>query len=147
MLRLSSNLTLALKIFIPIFWTTLLTACSLAAWFGPERYFEWVNLSSLRWGLLLTLLMAVLLFRFVFWPLKRVESDDVHIYVSDYFKTARYRWDSDVVALHQERFLLLFPVAFLELKGKGSFGRKPYFLLRRKALKQLQTAFPDLIPK
>lgn len=144
MLRLSSNLTLALKIFIPVFWTTLLAASTLMAWFGPEQYFSWLDLPSLRWGLLVTLLMATLLFRFAFWPLKRVETDDVHIYVSDYFKTARYRWDSDVVTLHQERFLLLFPVAFLELKGKGSFGRKPFFLLRRKALKQLKTAYPEL---
>ncbi|NJO86534.1 MAG: DUF4175 domain-containing protein, partial [Lewinella sp.] len=103
--RLSSNATLFLKIFLPFFWTTVVAMFTLLLWFGPAHYFGGLPLQSLRWGMLLVLAAGAATFWLFFWPLKRVEADGDYLYVSNYFRTARYRWDGEVVGLGRQRFL------------------------------------------
>lgn len=126
MLRLSSNLTLFLKLFVPVFWTTILTGLALVAWFAPEQYFAGVPLQSLRYGIIFVLLTWLAVVFVFFWPLKRVETDGNYLYVTNYFTTARYHLVDDVKHFQEGRFFFRF--CTVELKGKGAFGRSFRFV-------------------
>jgi len=145
MFRLSSNATLFLKIFLPVFWTMIMLCTVLVVWFGDESEFGGINMSSLRWGTLFTLVVGVASFLVLTWPLKRVETDGEKVYISNFFRTAFYHWDRDVEAVHEFRFLF-FRVAVIELNGVGSFGRKMRFLPSKKLLKAFKKSHPGVIP-
>ncbi len=144
--RLSSNATLFLKIFLPVFWTTIMLGTTMVAWFAEESKFGGLPLSSFRWATLFTLVMGVALFAVLFWPLKRVESDGEKVYVSNYFRTAFYYWERDVQAYHEYRFLLL-KIAVIELNGVGSFGRKLRFVPSNKLVSKFREEFPGVLPE
>lgn len=144
--RLSSNATLFLKLFIPVFWTTIMVGITLVAWLSDESDFGGLNMSSLRWGSLFALVMGVAVFTLLFWPLKRIETDGEKVYVSNYFRTAFYYWNRDVATFYQDRFLFL-KVATIELNGVGSFGRKMRFVPSKKLLLAFQEEFPGVIPE
>lgn len=144
--RLSSNATLFLKIFLPVFWTTILLGVVLVSWFADTSDFGGMNMTSLRWGSLFTLIMGVSVFAILFWPLKRVETDGEKFYVSNYFRTAFYRWDQDVESYREDRFFL-FRVATIELNGVGSFGRKLRFVPSKKLVKAFREKFPGVMPE
>jgi len=145
MYRLSSNATLFWKIFLPVFWTTVLTGVTLVAWLADEHYFGGLPLQSFRWAVLFTLVVGALSMWLLLWPLKRVESDGEKVYVSNYFRTAFYDWNRDVEAYHETRILLL-KVATIELNGIGSFGRRMRFIPSRKLLAEFRERFPQVIP-
>lgn len=142
--RLSSNATLFLKLFIPVFWTTILIGVNLVAWFAPEHYFGGLPLQSFRWAVLFLLAINLAFFIFVLWPLKRVESDGDNVYISNYFRTAFYSWERDVEALHITRILLI-KVATIELNGVGSFGRRMRFIPAGKLLDAFIEAYPEKV--
>lgn len=143
--RLSSNATLFLKIFLPVFWTTIMVGTTIVVWFADVSKFGGINMSSFRWGTLFTLVVGVLSFLFLTWPLKRVETDGEKVYVSNYFRTAFYHWERDVEAVHEFRFIF-FKIAVIELNGVGSFGRKMRFLPSKKLLKSFKESHPGVIP-
>ena len=132
MLRLSSNATLFLKLFVPVFWTTILLGLTAVIWLAPEHYFGGVPLQSLRYAILLVLVAGVGTFALALWPLKRVETDGQSLYVTNYFKTARYRLVEDVAEIREGRFLFL-KVCTVVLKAGGTFGRNLRFVASRKA--------------
>ena len=144
MYRLSSNLTLVVKLFIPVFWTTILVGFTLVTWFAPEQYFGGLPLEWLRYALLVILALWLFIVFLVFWPLKRVETDGKDVYVSNYFRTAHYSLARDVEAIH-ESDLLLVKLCTLELNGVGSFGRRMKFLGSRKLLAGFREAFPNVV--
>ena len=144
MLRLSSNLTLFLKLFLPVFWTTVLAGITLVVWFSPEHYFGGVPLQSLRLGMLFVLLTWVALSFFVLWPLKRVETDGEYVYVSNYFKTARYHLVDEVRGIIEGRLLFL-PVCTLELRGKGTFGKRIRFIASRKQFDSFRAEYAGAV--
>lgn len=144
--RLSSNTTLFLKLFLPIFWTTIVLMMTLVAWFSPEHYFGGVPIESLRYAMLLILAAGTTTFLLVYWPLKRVESDGEFLYVSNYFKTARYSWDRDVEGFRQHRSLF-FRQSVIELNGVGTFGRKIKFMASKRLLADFIEQFPGKIKK
>lgn len=142
--RLSSNTTLFLKIFVPVFWTTILSGLTLVSWFAEAKYFRGIPLTSFRWAMLFTLIMSILLFFFLFWPLKRVETDGEKVFVSNYFRTAFYHWDRDVERVTTSR-ILLFKIATIELNGIGSFGRRMRFIPSRKLMQSFRESHPGVM--
>ncbi len=140
--RLSTNATLFLKIFVPVFWTTILIGLTAVAWLSPDKT---VDLPAFRWGMVFLLAVNLAFFVLILWPLKRVETDGKKVYVSNYFRTASYSWEDNVEALHVTRILLI-KVATIELNGVGSFGRRMRFIPSRKLLKQFREEYPDVIP-
>lgn len=143
--RLSSNATLFLKLFLPVFWTTILVGLTLVAWFARESYFNGFPMLSFRWATIFLLVVNVAFFFFVLWPLKRVETNGTDVYVSNFFRTAHYNWERDVEALHVTRILLV-RIATLELNGVGSFGRRMRFIPSMKLLKEFMDKQPGVIP-
>ena len=144
MLRLSSNITLFLKLFLPVFWTTVLTGITLVTWLSPEHYFGGVSLTSLRYGMLFVLMTWLALSFFVLWPLKRVETDGEFIFVTNYFQTARYHLIDDVRGIVEGRLLFL-PVCTLELRGTGTFGKRIRFIASRKQYDTFRAEFAGAV--
>ncbi|THH36496.1 hypothetical protein [Neolewinella litorea] len=144
MLRLSSNTTLFLKLFLPVFWTTVLVGITLVTWFAPEHYFGGIPLQSLRYGIVFVLVMAVGTFWLAFWPLKRVETDGEFLFVSNYFRTARYHLVQDVEEIHESRFLFL-KLCSVHLRAPGTFGRRLRFIASRKQFDTFRREFAGAV--
>ena len=144
MYRLSSNATLFFKFFLPVFWVTILTGMTLVAWLVKDNTFQGQMLTSFRYGTLFALILAVVSFYFLVWPLKRVETDGENVYVSNYFRTAYYNWERDVEDFTTTRFLF-FHFGTIHLNGVGSFGRKLRFLADRSLLEHFRAERPGVI--
>lgn len=117
---------------------------TLVAWFAPEHYFGGVPLQSLRYGVLFLLLTGVGTFWLAFWPLKRIETDGEFLYVTDYFRTARYNLLQDVEEIRESRFLFL-KVCSVRLRGAGIFGRRLRFVASRKQFDTFRREFAGAV--
>lgn len=124
---LSTGTTLFWRVFIPVFGTVFLTGFVLAFWLvdDEELYLPF----HILWPrLLLALLLAgwVWLVRRTFWRLKRVDADDTHIYVTNYWTTLRYPWQ-DVERIEEKKRLARRVIHF-HLRAPGYFGQVISFL-------------------
>ncbi len=117
---------------------------NLVLWLSPAHYFGSLPLESLRWGMLFVLLTGTATFILLFWPLKRVEATADYVYVSNYFKTARYRWQGEVEKVTRQRFLFFY-ITTIELTGVGTFGRRLRFIASRPLMNAFRADYPGLI--
>lgn len=127
MQRVSSNLTLALKIFLPTVWVTFFGLFTIAILFAENANLPFGGGTLIR----LSFLVGFLLFLFLMYVsvlrLKRVEFGDDGIYVSNYFKTYRYKY-IDIESIKESDYLIL-KVAVIKLKEKGQLGLKLPFII------------------
>ena len=126
MTRVSSNLTLFFKVFLPVFWVVFFGASTIGVFFLEEEYVGDIPMFIFRIGVLLFFILGVITLYFTFWQWKRVEMNTEHLIVSDYFKNYRYTWDS--VESTEIRDWMLFKTIRITLKAKGAFGRKLTFM-------------------
>jgi hypothetical protein len=124
---LSSNLTLFWRVFVPVFGTVFFTGLLVALWVTTDddlylSYPIWwprVAVSAIWIGWLLYA-------KTMLWPLKRVDADDAHLYVTNYWVTVRYPW-TDVERLDEVKKLGR-RFALIQLKAAGRFGQSILFL-------------------
>jgi hypothetical protein len=129
MYRISSNWTLFLKIFFPTAWMTFFGLLTLAIILadpgelpiGGGIVFKIVFVTGFIVFLLFIWLTVI--------RLKRVDFGDEGIYVSNYFKTYRYKYED--VSKIKENNLGLFILGTIELKDKGSFGKNIYLIISK----------------
>lgn len=125
--QLSSNTTLLWRVFLPVFGTVFFTGLLLAFMLVDEEELYlmfpilWVRIAvfSLWIGWLFFIRNAL-------WPLKRVDADDAHVFVTNYWTTVRYPW-TDVDQLEEKKFWGRRAIA-LRLKAPGRFGQEILFL-------------------
>jgi hypothetical protein len=124
---LSTTGTLFWRVFIPVFGTAFLSGLLLAFWLIDE---DDLNLSyPVLWPRLILLILWLGWLYFVWrtlWRLKRVDADDTHIFVTNYWQTVRYPW-SDVEQIEEKKRLGRRVVNFW-LKAPGRFGQIISFL-------------------
>ena len=137
--RVSSSSTLFLKIFLPTVWIVFFGAFTLFIIFGAGRNFP--DIPGIRIGAVLFYAAGLLLLYFTLLRLKRVEMDDDHVYVTNYFKTYRYTFQS--VTRIQEIDMLLLTLVILTLAEKGAFGRKIAFVRRKKVWNEFIASHPE----
>ena len=142
MYQVSSNLTLFFKFFIPIFWVAFFGALTIAVFVQDVDYFENIPAFLFRLGMFVFLVIGALILGFTFFQLKRVEMGAEHIYVTNYFKTVRYTWDS-VDAISVSDWLLL-KTSRIQLKEAGTFGKKMRFVLSRKRFRAFLLQYPEI---
>ena len=124
---LSSNGTLFWRVFVPVFGTAFLGGMMLAFWLIDEEnlYLPYPAL----WPrlLLLVLWLGWLFFiRRTLWRLKRVDADDTHLFVTNYWHTVRYPW-YEVERIEEKKRLGRRVVNFW-LRAPGRFGQILSFL-------------------
>ena len=125
---LSSNTTLAWRVFVPIFGTVFLGGLAMAYLLtnADDLYVTLLPIFVVR-ALLILLWLGWLYFVWrTLWRLKRVDAADTHMYVSDYWVTVRYPW-SDVEKV-EEKKRLGRRVVNIHLKASGRFGQIISFL-------------------
>ena len=124
--RLSSNWTLILKIFIPVFWLMFFGALTFAVFITNPLDVPQFTTKAFKMEMVIILISGLLFFAFTFFRLKRVDADDKNIYISNYFKTYKYPSDSiDKIIIYNH---LILKVAHLHFKGRSSFGKKIFFI-------------------
>ena len=124
--RLSSNWTLVLKIFLPVFWLTFFGALTFAAFISNPVEAPQFTTKAFKIEMLIVFTTGLLFFLFTFVRLKRVDADDENIYVSNYFKTYKYPSNSiEKIIIYNH---LILKVAHLHFTGKTSFGKKVFFV-------------------
>jgi hypothetical protein len=124
---LSSNGTLFWRVFVPVFCTVFLTGLTVVFWVTDV---DELYLPAPAWAIraLVTLVWVgwLLFVRRTLWRLKRVEADDSHVYVTNYWATVRYPWE-DVERL-EEKTRLGRRVVNMYLRAPGRFGSIISFL-------------------
>ncbi len=136
MVRISSDLTLFFKIFLPTAWI---------AFFGVATgvfLFSFRSVLFVQAGALLFYLGGIALLYFTLIPLKRVEGSSEHLYVTNYFKTFRYTFES--VRKVKAVDLFFVKVIVLHFKDKSSFGKKIFFIRRKTIWEEYLHDHPEL---
>ena len=141
MQRLSSNLTLFFKLFIPVFFTVFYGAFTLTLLLTDIEDlgflpYAWFPVSNLVFYLACLLIMFVTV-----WKLKRVDADETYIYISNYFKTYRYAYSS--IAKMDETSFLLFKIIIIRFREKTSFGKQIFFLKESRLFNTFVEENPD----
>lgn len=95
-----------------------------------------------RIGALFFYASGAVLFYFALLSLKRVECDSQYAYVTNYFKTYRYPWDS-IVEIKESKFLI-FTVGQIVLKEPGALGQKMPFIASNRYYKAFWEGHPQL---
>lgn len=124
--RLSSNLTLFFKFFVPIFWIVFFGAFTIAVFAYRNEFYGAIPGQSLQIGAVIFFVSGLFMFYFTLMQLKRVDGNAEYLVVTDYFKTFRYSYDS-VEKVTESKFAFL-KLATIHLKEKGSFGQRMFFI-------------------
>jgi hypothetical protein len=124
---LSTSSTLFWRVFVPIFGTVFLGGFMLAFWLIDESsvYLSYPILWP-RLALLAIWLGWLFFVSRTLWRLKRVDADDTHLYVTNYWHTVRYPW-GDVERIEEKKPLGRRVVNFW-LRAPGRFGQVISFL-------------------
>ncbi len=141
MYRVSTNLTLFLKFFVPVVWIVFFASFTIAVWVTDEHIGP-LGFWQFKIGLTIFLFLGALVLYFLFMRLKRVEMSGEHIYISNYIKTYRYPYDS--IAEIKEDDFLLFRRIRVFLKEAGKFGRKIVFVADKRNLRQFYEDHPAI---
>jgi len=143
--RLSSNLTLMFKLFIPIFWTVFFGAFVVAAFVTNSIEAPQIANDSFRLKSSIFIVVGILFFALTFMRLKRVDHDDSSIYVSNYIKTYKYPLDTiESITIYNH---LVLKAAHMRFKGKSSFGKKIIFIPFMTNLKTFAEKYDIIIKK
>jgi hypothetical protein len=140
--NVSSNWTLFLKWFLPVFWASFFGVFTAVVFLA----FPFENTGPFRpWMVkLLTVsfyVSSLFVLYLLFMRIKRVDFGDTHFYVSDYFRTFRYTYDSvEKVVLGRG---LLLPHATVHFRAPSSFGPQITFLTSHR-LEEFLAAFPEV---
>lgn len=129
------------KIFLPTFWMVFFGAFTIALWLVDTPYFGNIPAQPLKIGVTIFFAAGTAGLYFSLMQLLRVDLDEGHLYVSNYFKTYRYTF-SDIESI-RERDLLFFHLVHIRLKGKGHFGTRISFLLDDAMLRAFFEKFPE----
>ncbi|RLD20914.1 MAG: hypothetical protein DRI69_05325 [Bacteroidetes bacterium] len=141
-IRVSSSWTLFYKIFLPTVWI---------AFFGVLMMFivfmDGMGAVSahilIKLGVLLFFLSGLAILWFTLMDLKRVEMAEDAFYVTNYFKTYRYNYES--LKEVKERDLLVLHITTFKFTEKTAFGRRIFFIQRRKVWTDFVNEHPHLL--
>ncbi|MEM8906416.1 MAG: hypothetical protein AAGD05_01115 [Bacteroidota bacterium] len=143
MKHVSSSATLFLKIVVPTVWIVFFGIFTLAMWFSRNEPIGTLSPLTFNIGLTCFFLFGVALLYWALIRLKRVEMDQDFVYVTNYFKTYRYSWDS--LEKIEESDYLFFRSVHLFLKQRGQFGKKVTFVASRKRFNEFLADHPDVV--
>ena len=143
MQRVSSQLTIVLRIAIPTMWFTSILSIVVLLYFAVNgkaglfgNPFVWI-------GLVLILICGFALIKMLLWRFYRVDMDPRFVYVSNYFKT--YKYPFTAVESITNSNTLPGRVFCIHLKSEGSFGKHIYFLASQVLWADFQKENPGLI--
>ena len=136
MTRVSSDWTLFLKLFLPTVWIVFFGIVELVMIFYQMLPPLLIGVSIISYAIGVLVLYATIL------RLKRVECAEDYLYVTNYFKTYRYSYDS--IASTRKTHLLIAQIVTIRFKERTSFGRRIYFIKRQNVWEEQGLIHPEL---
>lgn len=143
MQRVSTNFTLFLKFFLPIFWIVFFGAFAIVLWTEDRIPTGALSIGTLRMTMTLFFLIGATILFFTLMRLHRVEMDEAFIYVTNYIKTARYPYHQ-IEKITEVDFLILSTVT-IHFKNKGIFGKKATFIPSRYRFQGFLNQHPEIV--
>jgi len=128
-IRVSSNMTLILRLFIPTFCIVFFGLTAVAMLFADSYSLPFPSIPGIRFILVGFFLLCFLIMYHTIMKLKRVELSDSRVFASNYFKTYAYHF-KDLESVKKYN-LLIFKIWVIKLKYKGKFGRRIPFILNK----------------
>lgn len=143
MTHVSSSLTLFLKYGFPTGWLVFFGAFTIAFWFIDDISVI-TNMSTGTFRIILTLTYLVIA-AIIYWTvmrLKRVEMDEHFLYVTNYFKTARYPFHQIEKVVKKDYWI--FKSIHISLKEAATFGKKISFIASRNRFDEFLKEHPEV---
>jgi len=128
-IRVSSNMTLILRLLIPTFCFVFFGMMAIAMLFVDSYSLPFPSIPGIRFLLLAVFLLGFFIMYITIMRLKRVELSDTQIFVSNYFKTYAYEF-RDLESIKKYN-LLIVKLWIVKLKYKGKFGKRIPFILNK----------------
>jgi hypothetical protein len=124
---LSSSGTLFWRVFVPVFSTVMLSGFLLAFLLIPEEelYLPF-SATWARLGIAVIWLGWIWMMYRTLWRLHRVDADNIHVYVTNYWRTVRYPWQD--VTKYTESRRMGRRIIHLHLRAPGRFGQVISFI-------------------
>ena len=143
MQRVSSQLTIVMRIVLPTIWFTSILSIVVLLGFAINGKAGLFGNPFIWIGLLLILGCGFAFIKLLLWRFYRVDMDRSFVYVSNYFKT--YKYPFTAVESITDSKTLPGRVFCIHLKTKGSFGKNIYFLASQVLWQDFQKEHPGLI--
>ena len=140
--HVSTSASLFLKLVFPTVWMVFFTTLLIGSLFSDYDFFGPFPARTFQLGLALFILIGVSILYWMVLRLKRVDMDKESFYVTNYFKSYRYTYDS--LENIKERDYAVILVVDLFLKEPGSFGKKMTFVASRNRYKAFVEKHPEL---
>ena len=141
--RVSSNITIILKLFFPLLWVTFFGLLTLALWLQDHFSMGTLPIEYVRIGMTIFFVLGSVLLYFSFLQLLRVEMDEHFVYATNYWKTARYPFHQ--MEKIQEVDFLIFKTIHVALKNKGAFGKKLIFIPSQARFQNFLNEHPNIV--
>lgn len=142
MQRVSTNMTLVYKIFLPTFWIVFFGIFGGYVWIYNTENIGSINAANFKLVYLLFFAIFMALFYFTLMSLKRVEMDAQGVYVTNYFKHAKYPYNN-IEKIVESPFPFV-KVVTIYFKKAGQFGEKVFFVPSKKRFQQFLISHPEV---
>ncbi len=133
--RVSSNLTIFFKVFLPTVWIVFFTSILITIFTISDQTLPAITTTGFKIGFIVFYLSMLLIIYFSIFQLKRVEFGEDSYIVTNYLKTYRLIYD-DIEQIDLNPMGRVILIKF-KLRANSSFGKKITFL----ASKQLYDIF------
>lgn len=141
MQRISSNTTLFFRLFVPTFWAVFYGLFTVVLFLADNSTVNIFQSDWLKYSNLIFYLSSLLILYLTVFQLKRVELSEEGIFVTDYFKTVKYTYDS-VESISYKKYPG-FKLGNLRLREKGFFGTNISFILKKGYLEEYIQKNPE----
>jgi len=142
MQRLSSNLTLFFKIFLPVSWVSFFGVFGIVIFLIDPTDEPFLTSTMFRSIYFASYLLFLTFIYFTIFQLKRVETSDGYIYTTNYFKTVRFPIEN--IKKISVMNLGITRIARMHLHNKGLFGSKIPFIAKKNSLESFKNSYPDI---
>jgi len=142
MYRVSSNLTVFFKLFLPTVWTVFFSAFTASLFLASEDQLPFLTSPSFKYPFLAVFILLFLVLYFTLIQLKRVEMGADFYVVTNYFKSYRLIYE-DIEKVSVTPFFGLRIIVF-RLRAKGSFGNKIVFLSSKFLYESFLESHPEI---
>jgi len=140
--RISSNLTLFFKFFLPIFWVVFFGAFTIAVFAYNYEYYGNIPGKTMRIGTLVFYFSGVAMIALTLWRLKRVEIGEDFFYVTDYFRHRKYPF-AGVEKVTETNFFLV-RIVTIHFKVAGTYGKRIFFIASGQGYRKFLEEHPEL---
>lgn len=141
MQRISSNTTLFFRLFVPTFWAVFYGLFTVVLFLADNSTVNIFQSDWLKYSNLVFYLSSLLILYLTVFQLKRVELSEEGIFVTDYFKTVKYTYDS-LESISYKKYPG-FKLGNLRLREKGIFGTNISFILKKSYLEDFIQKNPE----